>query len=251
MALVAGRCLLGSQTPLVQTLRFRTRKPNLRKPAIPHWDRAVVLRLTKPFYPAKTSQEHLANKCRKKRNDLQDAEIKVNPFEQILAVEFQEKIRNAKVVAIFHRNPMSAADIFTTRLQLHKIKLEYLHYNNSIARLAFSGTEFDALLKLYESDTLTVVGEDASVAKLLKLEKKLPGLVLLGGIVEGRFMSIADMKRYAALPSLDAARGQLLSILSAPAQKLSQNMTHHQRELSSALARYISDQSPSSQAEEQ
>lgn len=41
-------------------------------------------------------------------------------------------------------------------------------------------------------------------------------------------MSVADMKRYAALPSLDGARGQLLSILSAPAQKLSQNMTSHQ-----------------------
>ncbi|XP_047496082.1 39S ribosomal protein L10, mitochondrial-like [Penaeus chinensis] len=250
MALVVGRCLLGSQSPLVQTLRFRTRKPNLRKPAIPHWDRALVLKVTEPFYPAKSSQEHPANNCNKKRSALQNDDKKVNPFEQILAQEFLEKIRNAKVVAIFHRNPMSAEDIFTMRLQLHKIKLEYLHYNNSIARLAFSGSEFDALLKLYESDTLTVVGE-ASVAKLLKLEKKLVGLVLLAGVVEGRLMSVADMKRYAALPSLDGARGQLLSILSAPAQKLSQNMTSHQRELSSALGRYISDQTPTPQAEEQ
>lgn len=247
MALVFGRCLLGSQTPLIQTLRFRTRKPNLRKPAIPHWDRAIVLRMTEPFYAAKTSQEHPANNCKKKRSTLQNVEKKINPFEQILAQEFLEKIRNAKVVAVFHKNPMSAEDLFAIRLQLHKIKLECLHFNNSIARLAFSGSEFDALLKLYESDTLTVVGE-APVAKLLKLEKKLVGLVLLAGVVEGRLMSLADMKRYAALPSLDGARGQLLSILSAPAQKLSQNMTSHQRELSSALERYISDQTPSPQA---
>ena len=64
--------------------------------------------------------------------------------------------------------------------------------------------------------------------QLLKLEKKIPGLVLLGGIVEERFMSVQDLKHYASLPSLHTLQGQLVSILSTPAQHLSQNLSANQ-----------------------
>ncbi|XP_071542229.1 large ribosomal subunit protein uL10m-like isoform X9 [Panulirus ornatus] len=227
MSLSVGERLLSVKIPLLQILRNRTRSPNLRKPAIPHWHRAVVLKLTEPQYIDPAESLHPAETCMKRAK----AKIKtteVNPFEWILAQEFREKIENAKLVAIFHELPMTAASLFAARVQLNKINLVYLKHNNNIMKLALTGTKYEALLSLYQSDTVTFVGDQPSVAKLLKLEKRIPGLLLLGGVVEGRFMSLDNLKQYAALPSLQTLHGQLVGILGSPAQYLSQNLDHHQ-----------------------
>lgn len=58
--------------------------------------------------------------------------FQINPYEQILANEFREKIENAKLVAIFHMLPTSEAELFAARLQLIKINLKYLKHNNTV-----------------------------------------------------------------------------------------------------------------------
>lgn len=242
-ATLASR-LLPVWNPTVTAVRTRTRAPNLRRPAIPHWSRAVVLKLTKPIYKDPNEGIHPRELCIKREKALQQQAKEVNPFEQILADEFLEKIENAKLVAVFHQLPMAESELFAARIQLNKINLQYLKHNNTIMRLAFAGTKYDALLKLYESTTCTFIGDDPAVAKLLKLEKKISGLVLVGGIVEGRFMCVQDLKDYAALPSLQTLQGQLVSILSTPAQHLSQNLTANQMELSSALSRHAASPKP-------
>ncbi|MPC59113.1 39S ribosomal protein L10, mitochondrial [Portunus trituberculatus] len=140
--------------------------------------------------------------------------------------------------------PTSEAGLFAARLQLIKMNMKYIKHNNTIMRLAFMGTKYEALLSLYKSTTCTFVGDEIAVAKLLKIQKKISSLVLLGGIVEGRFMSVQDLQRYANLPSLHTLQAQLVSILGTPAQQLSQNLSANQVELSSALSRYADDTKP-------
>lgn len=59
----------------------------------------------------------------------------VNPFERILAQEYWEKIENAKLVAVFHELPMTAAALFAARIQLDKINLVYLKHNNTVSMI--------------------------------------------------------------------------------------------------------------------
>lgn len=66
MSLSASKVLLCSRIPLIQICRNRTRTPNIRKPAIPHWHRAVVLKLTKPIYRDPEEGLHPAERCGKK-----------------------------------------------------------------------------------------------------------------------------------------------------------------------------------------
>lgn len=242
MSLSVGGHFLCAKSPIIQIIRTGSRKPNIRKPAIPHWRRAVVLKLTEPIHVNPKKALHPVETCIKKEKFLLKQQKEINPFEQIIAKEFFEKIENAKLVAVFHQLPMSSADLYEARLQLNKINLEYLQLNNNIVKLAFTGTKYEAFLKLYESTTVTFVGDQPAVAKLLKLEKKIPGLFLIGGIVENRFMSIHDLKRYAELPSLQSLQGQLVGTLSYPIQSLSRSLAYHQMELSSSLSRYITDQ---------
>ncbi|KAG7172724.1 39S ribosomal protein L10-like [Homarus americanus] len=165
MSLTIGGRFLFVRSPLVQTLRNRSRTPNLRKPAIPHWHRAVALKLTEPIYRDPEEDLYPSITCKKKEKILLKSQTQINPFEQILAREFLEKIANAKLVAIFHQLPMSEAELFATRLQLNKINMAYLKHNNNMIKLAFSGTKYESLLKLYESTTVTFAGDQLAVAK--------------------------------------------------------------------------------------
>ncbi|XP_068209583.1 large ribosomal subunit protein uL10m [Palaemon carinicauda] len=235
--------------PLLQTVRHRTRKPNLRHPPIPHWRRAVILELSKPKY--KDPLENVPAICKNKEAFLRKAEVKDNPFEIILAKEFFQKVEESNVLAVFHCNPMTAAELFANRVQLSKVGLFYHHCNNKIAELAFTNTKYEAVLDLYKTRNATFIGTEVNVPKLLKMMKRMRGLVLLAGVVEGRLMSIRDMERYAALPPLPVLHGQLVGILQSPLQKLSQNLTYHQTELSAALGRYVSDQTKTPEKESQ
>ncbi|KAK7086114.1 hypothetical protein SK128_007227 [Halocaridina rubra] len=239
--LMCGRLFQSNiAVPLVQTLRHRSRRPNLRRPAVPHWQRAVILKVTQPQYLDISEDVHPAEICKLRiKNEAKQKEV--NPFEQILAREFLEKTEAAKVIAIFHRNAMTEAELYAVRLQLNKIGLHYQHYNNNIARLAFTGTKYEALLQLYQSQTATFIGDDVKIAKLLKMGKKFATLTLMAGVLEGRLMSKSDLQGYAALPSIHTLQGQLVGILNAPLRRLSQNLTFHQTALASSLNQYMSD----------
>lgn len=84
-------------------------------------------------------------------------------------------------------------------------------------------------LHLYKPfERCSTLTQNKIVFQLLKLERKISGLLLLGGVVEGRLMSVQDMKSYANLPSLQTLQAQLVSTLSTPAQHLSQNLSANQ-----------------------
>ena len=59
-----------------------------------------------------------------------------------------------------------------------------------------------------------------------------------GGVVEDRFMSVADLERYAQLPPLDALRAQFCHLLGSQAAALSASLGHHQAALVRTLAAY-------------
>ncbi|KAG0715947.1 39S ribosomal protein L10, mitochondrial [Chionoecetes opilio] len=176
MSATLVRRLLPVWSPVITLVRTRTRTINIKKPAIPHWSRAVVLKLTKPIYEDPEEGIHPRESCRKRINAMQKqtkeasqsamrSSTEVNPFEQILANEYREMIENAKLVAVFHKLPITEKELFVARLQLNKISLKYMRHNNTIMRLAFTGTKYEALLKLYESNTCTFIGDDPAVAK--------------------------------------------------------------------------------------
>lgn len=66
MSLSLGERLLFVKSPLIHMLRNRTRSPNLRRPAIPHWHRAVALKLTEPIYADPAECLHPAETCMKR-----------------------------------------------------------------------------------------------------------------------------------------------------------------------------------------
>lgn len=234
--------ILTAKSLMVQSVRYR--KPNIIKPAPPHWLRAITLKVTKSPHLDPLRGPGSIEKFHKKKYQPHKPEpgIEGNPFERILAREFLEQIERARLIAICQRFQVDEATRFAMKVTLKKNKMEYLHHNNRIVNYALKGTKYEAASCLYVADTCTIVSDEPAVGKLLKVEKRIPGLIVLGALVDGRLMSTAQLKSYAKLPSLEVLQGQLVGILNSPAQRLAHNIQYHQMDLSSALGRYISDQ---------
>ena len=72
----------------------------------------------------------------------------------------------------------------------------------------------------------------------LKLIKKMPHVVLLGGMVHQQLMTKADILRISEMGNIDTLRGQLVGTLGYHQSSLSKSLTSSQQRLSQALKQY-------------
>lgn len=64
--------------------------------------------------------------------------------------------------------------------------------------------------------------------QLLRLSRRLPFMTVLGCLMEGRLLSVSQMREVAALPALPVLYSTLLGTLGAQQQRLRQHLQHHQ-----------------------
>jgi large subunit ribosomal protein L10 len=63
------------------------------------------------------------------------------------------------------------------------LKRENMHlkqYGKKIVRMALEGTKYEPVLTLFTSRNFMVFSQDVQVSKLLKLNRKIPQLILMG-----------------------------------------------------------------------
>ena len=100
---------------------------------------------------------------------------------------------------------------------------DYQVVKNSVLRLAFQGTDGEALCDLFRGPTAVAFsyGDPAGLAKVLAdYAKAHDAFALKGGYVEGKPVGTDEIVTLATLPSLDELRATLIGLLQAPATKL-------------------------------
>lgn len=102
--------------------------------------------------------------------------------------------------------------------------VQYRVVKNTLAKLAAEGTDFKALEAHFTGPTALVLGFGDVVAPAKILHEFLKGnegkLVVKGGVIEGKAISIEEIETLAKLPGLDELRAQLLALFNTPAQML-------------------------------
>lgn len=99
----------------------------------------------------------------------------------------------------------------------------YKVVKNTLARLASQGTPAEPLLgKLKGINSIAYTEGDAvALAKVLtRYAKDNPALTFRAGVVEGRVLSLEELKGLAALPGREELFAKLLFLIKAPAQRL-------------------------------
>ncbi|XP_053622009.1 large ribosomal subunit protein uL10m [Plodia interpunctella] len=235
MALV-NRVILKSQAPFLMVKRFRG-KINIQKPRKPHFERQLLIDLSQPFYgPRKNSLPDFAlcdrgEKLAKKEID--------NPFERILARECLDWFNTSKMVVFLHVNSISMEDKTPIFASLRKNDMHLRTYGKKIVSMATKGTRYEAVNHLFTSQQNIIFGQPENAAKMFKILKKTPQLVILAGIIQDKLMSKNELLEFSKMPSLDMARSQLCAVLDSAGSSVVSQLNQSQQILVSHLEKHV------------
>ena len=100
---------------------------------------------------------------------------------------------------------------------------KYKVVKNTLAELAGSGTPAEGVLKNLKgthSIAYTATDPVALAKALTKIAKDVPAFQFKSGVVEGRVISIAEIKQLAEMPSKEELISKIMFLLNAPAQRI-------------------------------
>ena len=93
---------------------------------------------------------------------------------------------------------------------------------NRIARLAVKDTKFEGLADLFKGPIIMAYANDpiSACKACVNFAKENEKLVIVGGALTDKALTIDDIKQLASIPSMDELRAKLVGLLQAPASKV-------------------------------
>lgn len=132
------------------------------------------------------------------------------------------RIASAKSLVVSHYRGLTVKELSALRRQMRAEGGEVQVAKNRLAKLAFKGTQFEALSDIMTGPTLLAFSSDEIAPSRVsqKFADTNNKLVVIGGSMNGKVLSTAEIKAISELPSLDGIRGKLIGILQAPGAQL-------------------------------
>jgi len=118
---------------------------------------------------------------------------------------------------------LTVAQDYELRKTLRSSGAKYAVVKNTLAERAAKGTKAEGVLKDLSGVTSIAytAGDPVALAKALsKYAKDNPEFTFKAGVVEGRVISIDEIKALATMPSKEEIYAKLLFLINAPAQRL-------------------------------
>jgi large subunit ribosomal protein L10 len=119
---------------------------------------------------------------------------------------------------------------------------KYQVVKNTLAELAGSGTPAEGMLKnLKGTNSIAYTQTDpVALAKALtKVAKDVPAFQFKSGVVEGRVISIAEIKQLAEMPSKEELISKIMFLLNAPAQRIAMALNALPRNLAVTVSEAV------------
>jgi large subunit ribosomal protein L10 len=148
-----------------------------------------------------------------------------NPRPEKVAVvtEVRERLEGADAALLTEYRGLDVKALADLRRQLRPAGGEYKVYKNTLVRFAARDMGAEPLEALITGPTAItfVKGDAAAVAKTLRDYARIhPNLVVKGGLLGGKVLTVADVQALAELPSRDVLLAQLAGAFQAPLVKL-------------------------------
>ena len=149
------------------------------------------------------------------------AVTKAKKLEQV--EELGKELKSVSSVIVATYSKLTVAQDFELRKSLRSSGAKYRVVKNTLAERAAKGTKVEVALKDLSGVTSIAYteGDPVALAKAVaKYAKDNPEFTFKSGIVEGRVVSINEIKALAAMPSKGELQAKLLFLINAPAQRL-------------------------------
>lgn len=132
-------------------------------------------------------------------------------------------LKNVSSLIVTTYSKLTVAQDYELRKTLRSNGAKYAVVKNTLAERAAKGTKVEEVLKNLSGVTSIAYteGDPVALAKALsKYAKDNPEFTFKSGVVEGRVVSINEIKALATMPSKEEIYAKLLFLVNAPAQRL-------------------------------
>jgi len=139
--------------------------------------------------------------------------------EQVVA-ELAEKLAGAKASFLADYRGLTVEQVNDLRGKLRAAGVDYRVVKNTLLKLAIKDTASECLVPMLSGPTAIAIalGDVVAPAKVLsEYAKANPKFELKGGALEGKALSLADIKALSDLPSREVLLAKMLGSMSAPA----------------------------------
>jgi large subunit ribosomal protein L10 len=129
--------------------------------------------------------------------------------------KFNATLKDKDCVIISHYKGLSVSEISDLRKQIKSTNSVFKVAKNSLAKLAIKDTNFEVLDKFFVGPTSVTYSDDAVSASkvLVDFSKDNENLKILGGAMDGKELSVDEIKTLASLPSMETLRATILGLL--------------------------------------
>ncbi|OUB51232.1 50S ribosomal protein L10 [Bacillus thuringiensis] len=148
---------------------------------------------------------------------------KVIETKQQVVTEIAEKLRASKSTIVVDYRGLTVSEATELRKQLREAGVEFKVYKNSLTRRAAESAEMAELNEfLTGPNAIAFSNEDVvAPAKVLNdFATKHEALEIKAGVIEGKLVTLDEVKAIATLPSREGLLSMLLSVLQAPIRNL-------------------------------
>nr|CAB3262237.1 uncharacterized protein LOC100178933 [Phallusia mammillata] len=192
-----------------------------------HWDkrpqnkhRVKLLQVTLPrfkdnrfkFEPNEVETYETENPYRPmKKKD----ELNLHGLDVLLYNEVSEIFNTSPMICACLRTDMPTMDMFyKVQYELRQHDMDILIYPSHVIMFTIKDTPYDAMKPLFDQNCAILFGKP-NCKRMLSILKPNPYLLLLGGLVDGKYMSKNEIESYSKLPNLDESRAKLCSQLTS------------------------------------
>lgn len=131
-------------------------------------------------------------------------------------------IDGASLVVVTRQVGLTVQEVTSLRRAMREAGAEYKVFKNTLADIAVKGTKAEGISDMLKGPTALALSEDplAAAKAAVKFATDNKKLEVIGGTLDGKTLSVAEVNALATLPSLDELRAKLLGLISAPATKI-------------------------------
>ncbi len=158
-----------------------------------------------------------------------------------LVAQYKELIGQSNAIFVTEYAGLSVKDLQNLRKDVREANGAYYITKNTLLKLALRESDMPELADLLTGQVAAgfALEEAPTLAKaLVNYAKSDEKLVLKGGLIGSDILSADQVKALAKLPSLDQLRGQILGLISAPAQNIVSILTNGARQVVNVVDAY-------------
>ncbi len=152
---------------------------------------------------------------------------KVLENKKAIVAQLTERFQNAQAGVLADYRGLTVAQDTALRVKMREAGIEYTVLKNNLVRFAANAAGLEELDPILHGPTAIATSTDDVVAPakvLVEFAKENEALELKGGFVDGKVISLEEVKTYAAIPSKEVLISKMLGSLQSPISALARTL---------------------------